>query len=136
MGNILNNFFTNNVRLIDVFITGPLQIYISTFLKILFFKYFMLVTGILNISFNGYIFLLKSNYIKKLHPFLKLFISENGKYQIHRFYNLSIMYPIFLYIILNFKLPLYLRVIFCINIIFGFSFNLYNFISIRQKLLR
>jgi hypothetical protein len=47
--NILNNFFDNNVRLIDVFITGPLQIFISFFLKITFFKYFILITCIFNI---------------------------------------------------------------------------------------
>ena len=96
MENKINNIFnSNNIRLVDVFITGPLQIYVSTFLK--------------NI------------------------ITEDGKTQIHRLYNLFIMYPIFLYIILNFKLPTHLQLIFFINIVTGFIFNLYNFIVIRQK---
>jgi|688.fasta_scaffold470568_2 hypothetical protein len=134
MENKINNIFnSNNIRLVDVFITGPLQIYVSTFLKNIYFKYFILLTGVLNITFNGYVFLLKSKYIKQKHRYLKHFITENGKTQIHRLYNLFIMYPIFLYIILNFKLPTHLQLIFFINIITGFIFNLYNFIVIRQK---
>ena len=42
-----------DVQLVDVFISGPLQIYISTFLKG-FLKWFMLVTGISNILYNGH----------------------------------------------------------------------------------
>ena len=134
MENKINNIFnSNNIRLVDVFITGPLQIYVSTFLKNIYFKYFILLTGVLNITFNGYVFLLKSKYIKQKHRYLKYFITENGKTQIHRLYNLFIMYPIFLYIILNFKLPTHLQLIFFINIVTGFIFNLYNFIVIRQK---
>jgi hypothetical protein len=127
MKKIIDIFNGNKIRLIDVFITGPLQIYISTFLKNIFFKYFMLITGVLNITFNGYVYLLKSKYIKKKHPYLKHIITENGKTQIHRFYNLLVMYPIFLYILLNFKLPPYLQLVFLINIIIGFIFNLYNY---------
>ena len=63
--NFFNSNNSNNIRLIDVFITGPLQIYISTLLKNKYFKYFMLITGVLNITFNGYVFLLKNKYIKK-----------------------------------------------------------------------
>ena len=132
MKKIIDIFNSNKIRLIDVFITGPLQIYISTFLKNIFFKYFMLITGVLNITFNGYVYLLKSKYIKKKHPYLKHIITENGKTQIHRFYNLLVMYPIFLYILLNFKLPPYLQLVFLINIIIGFIFNLYNFVSIDK----
>jgi hypothetical protein len=128
--NIFNN--NNNIRLVDVFITGPLQIYISTLLKNIFFKYFMLITGLLNIIFNGYVYLLESKYIKKKHPYLKHIITENGKTQIHRLYNLIVMYPIFLCILLNFKLPSYLQLVFLINIIIGFIFNLYNFVSIDK----
>ena len=128
-----NSNISNNIRLIDVFITGPLQIYISFFSKNIFFKYFMLITGVLNITFNGYVFLLKSKYIKKKHPYLKHIITENGKTQIHRLYNLFIMYPIFLYILFNFKLPPYLQLVFFINITIGFIFNLYNFMLIKNQ---
>lgn len=93
----------------------------------------MLITGVLNITFNGYVFLLKSKYIKKKHPYLKHIITENGKTQIHRLYNLFIMYPIFLYILFNFKLPPYLQLVFFINITIGFIFNLYNFMLIKNQ---
>jgi hypothetical protein len=127
MRNILNLLFKDEMRLIDVFITGPLQVYISSLIKVFFFKCFMLATGILNIMFNGYLFLLHSNYIKKPHPFLKNFISKDGKHQIHRLYNLTIMYPIFLYVLLRFILSWRLYIIFLLNIIIGFIYNLYFF---------
>ena len=128
-----NSNISNNIRLIDVFITGPLQIYISTLLKNKYFKYFMLITGVLNITFNGYVFLLKNKYIKKKHAYLKHIITENGKTQIHRLYNLFIMYPIFLYILFNFNLPPYLQLVFFINITIGFAFNLHNFMLIKNQ---
>ena len=131
--NFFNSNNNNNIRLVDVFITGPLQIYISTLLKNIYFKYFMLITGLLNIIFNGYVYLLESKYIKKKHAYLKHIITENGKTQIHRLYNLIVMYPIFLYILLNFKLPPYLQLVFFINITIGFIFNLHNFMVIKNQ---
>ena len=131
--NFFNSNNNNNIRLVDVFITGPLQIYISTLLKNIFFKYFMLITGLLNIIFNGYVYLLESKYIKKKHAYLNHIITENGKTQIHRLYNLIVMYPIFLYILLNFKLPPYLQLVFFINITIGFIFNLHNFMVIKNQ---
>ena len=131
--NFFNSNNNNNIRLVDVFITGPLQIYISTLLKNIFFKYFMLITGLLNIIFNGYVYLLESKYIKKKHAYLKHIITENGKTQIPRLYNLIVMYPIFLYILLNFKLPPYLQLVFFINITIGFIFNLHNFMVIKNQ---
>jgi hypothetical protein len=122
-----------NVRIIDIFITGPLQIYVSLCLKNVFLKYFMLMTGILNIAFNGYVFLLENKVIKRKHSYLKHIITEDGKTQKHRLYNLIIMYPVFLYILLQFKLPKFIQFAFCINIIIGFIYNLYNFILLRQK---
>ena len=122
-----------NIRIVDVFITGPLQIYISLFLKNVFLKYFMLITGILNIAFNGYVFLLESRFIKRKHRYLKYFITEDGKTQLHRLYNLIIMYPIFLYILLHFKIPNFVQFAFSMNIIIGFVYNLYYFIVLRQK---
>ena len=126
----LNKILPNEIRLIDVFITGPLQIYISTFLKNEFLKYFMLITGILNIIYNGHNYLLFNNTIKQSIPILQPFVSKDGKYQLHRIYNLVIMYPIFLYIALYCELPYYIRIIFFIDIFIGFLFNLYNFIKL------
>ncbi len=127
------NVSISNLRIIDIFISGPLQIYISLFLKNVFLKYFMLMTGILNIAFNGYVFLLENKFIKRKHSYLKHIITEDGKTQIHRLYNLTIMYPVFLYILLHCKLPIFIRFAFFINIVIGFIYNLYNFTILRQK---
>ncbi len=43
------------------------------------------------------------------------------------------MYPIFLYILLFFKLPSYVYNMFLINIIIGSLFNLYYYILINNK---
>jgi len=120
-------------RLVDVFITGPLQIYVSKYINNKLLKYFMILTGLLNILFNGHNFLLTNDYIKNPFNILKLFISKNGKHQEHRIYNLFIMYPIFLYILLFFKLPSYVYNMFLINIIIGSLFNLYYYILINNK---
>jgi len=111
-----------DVRLLDIFISGPLQIYISTFLKG-FLKWFMLVTGTSNILYNGHNYLYFHNYIKN---YITPITTIHGKTQIHRIYNLLIMYPIFLYIMLYCKLPIYVTILLFLNIISGFSYNLYN----------
>jgi hypothetical protein len=127
------DLYNIDVRILDIFISGPLQIYVSLLLKNKFLKYFIFITGILNIAFNGYVFLLKSKYIRKKHRYLKYLITEDGKRQIHRLYNLTIMYPIFLYILLHCKLPVFIQFAFFSNIVIGFIYNLYNFIILRQK---
>ena len=95
------------IRLVDVFISGPLQIYISTFLNG-FLKWFMLITGISNILYNGHNWLYFNNYIKN---YITPITTIHGKTQVHRAYNLLIMYPIFLYIFIYCKLPYYITVI-------------------------
>ena len=89
-----------DIRIADVLISGPLQIYVSTYLHG-FLKYFMLLTGICNIIYNG-----------------------------HRIYNLIIMYPIFLYIALYKNLPLYVYILLLCDIILGFIYNLYYFLKV------
>jgi len=124
-----------NSRLIDLFVSGPLQIYISFYIKQYVLKYFMLITGISNILYNTHNYLLLDRKIlQKPLPILKPFIDLNhGKRQFHRLYNLIIMYPLFFYIIMNYHLPIYLRIMFIINIIVGFTFNLYYFLVIKYK---
>ena len=62
---------SNKVRLIDIFITGPLQIIISNYIKTSpLLRYFMLTTGILNIIYNGHNFLLFDSILKKPLPIL------------------------------------------------------------------
>lgn len=126
---------TNTVRLVDIFITGPLQILISTYItKSFLLRYFMLLTGILTILYNGHNFLLFNSIFKQPLPIFNKFVhAKNGKYQSHRVYNLMIMYPIFLYVLFHISMPFELRVLFFLNIVIGFSYNLYYFIHILNQ---
>ena len=72
----LNKLWRNELRLIDVFFLGPLQIVVSTYIPNIFFKYFILITGILNILFNGHNFLLINKTIKNPILFLQLVLSK------------------------------------------------------------
>lgn len=120
---------SNKVRLIDVFITGPLQIIISTYITTSpLLRYFMLITGISSIIYNGHNFLLFDSVLKKPLPILNNFVHfEHGKYQSHRLYNLTIMYPIFIYVLLNIVMPFELRILLLINIVIGFLYNLFYY---------
>jgi hypothetical protein len=125
---------TNKLRLVDVFITGPLQIIISNYITTSpLLRYFMLITGILNIIYNGHNFLLFDSIFKKPLPILNKFIHlEHGKYQLHRLYNLIIMYPIFIFVLLNIVMPFELRILFFINIVIGFLYNLFYYIYYKN----
>ena len=113
-------------RLGDVLITGPLQIYVSTFITQPLLRYFMLLTGILNILYNGHNFLLFNKLIKNPVSVFKPFVHlKNGKHQIHRLYNILIMYPIFAYILLTVKFPKIISILFFTDIVIGLLFNLY-----------
>lgn len=128
--NIIYN--TANIRLIDVFFNGPLQILISSYMKNVFLKYYMLIVGITNIIYNGHNYLLFDEKIKSPYlplPILKsLIYAKHGKTQMHRIYNLLIMYPIFTYIVLFTKLPYILSILLTIDTFIGFFYNLYYFI--------
>jgi len=127
---------TNKVRLIDVFVTGPLQIIISNYITTSpVLRYFMLMTGILNIIFNGHNFLLFDSIFKKPLPILNKFIHvTHGKYQLHRLYNLIIMYPIFIYVLLNIVMPIELRILLFVNIVIGFLYNLFYYIYYKNNM--
>lgn len=117
-------------RLGDVLITGPLQIYVSTFITQPLLRYFMLLTGILNILYNGHNLLLFNKLIKNPVSVFKPFVHlKNGKHQIHRLYNILIMYPIFAYILLTVKFPKIISILFFTDIVIGLLFNLYFFIK-------
>lgn len=127
---------TNKVRLIDVFVTGPLQIIISSYITTSpLLCYFMLMTGIINIIYNGHNFLLFESIIKKPLPILNKFVHiKHGKYQLHRLYNLIIMYPIFIYILLNIVMPIELRMLLFVNIVIGFFYNLFYYIYYKNNM--
>jgi hypothetical protein len=125
---------TSKIRLIDVFITGPLQIIVSTYItRSSSLRYFMLITGILNILYNGHNFLFFESVLKKPLPILNKFIHlKNGKHQLHRLYNLIIMYPVFTYVLLNIAMPFELRILLLIDIVIGFFYNLYYYLTIQR----
>ena len=122
----------NKVRLVDVFFSGPLQIIVSNYIiKTPLLRYFMLFTGILSIIYNGHNFLLFNSTLKQPLPILNKFIHlKNGKYQLHRLYNLIIMYPIFIYVLLNIVMPIELRILLLINIVVGFVYNLFYYLTL------
>ena len=53
---------SNIARLYDVFISGPTQIGVSFYMKEPFLRCFMLLTGVLNILYNGH------NYLRMKNP--------------------------------------------------------------------
>ena len=126
---------TNETRLVDVFVSGPLQILISTYItRSPLLRYFMLITGIFNIIYNTDNYLLFNSTLKQPLPILKPFVHfENGKTQLHRLYNLIIMYPIFIYVLLNIVMPIEVRILFLINIVIGFLYNLFYYIKFSRN---
>lgn len=120
-----------DARILDVILLGPMQILVGTYIENnIFLKWFMIITGLLNILYNGHNFLY-FQYDTKILPILYNFVDiDHGKIQLHRLYNILIMYPIFLYIYLTISLPLWLKYIFLFDIIIGFIFNLFNFLKL------
>ena len=119
-------------RLADVFIDGPLQIYIGTLLpKYSFLQLFMIFTGLSSIVFNGHNFLYIDAKVLS-NPLIPYVVHpQNGKYQIHRVWNLLVMYPIFYIVSQRPELQNtgWILTLFRITIIIGFLYNLYYFIQ-------
>lgn len=111
------------IRFIDIFLTGPLQILVGTYVENIYLKIFMLLTGSLTIIYNYHNLLLFNNIIDKPLPPFDIFVTQYGKTQTHRLYNLLFMYPIFYYVYQNTKLPSEISYLFLINIILGFLYN-------------
>jgi len=122
-----------NIRLIDIFFIGPLDLLISKYVENKFLKYFMIYTGVTNILYNGFNYLyLEQNIIDK--NYLGILVDKkHGKTQIHRLYNLLIMYPLMIQVYRTTKLPKLLKKYLKINIILGFLYNLYYFILILNN---
>ena len=122
----------SNVRLLDVFLFGPTQILISNYVKNKILKYFIFITGVLNIIYNAHNYLyLDLGIIKKPVPFLSFCVNNSyGKTQMQRLFNIFIMYPVFMHIYSTTILPIWLSSIFLVEILAGFVYNLQNFINI------
>ena len=123
------NFY--NARLFDVFLTGPLRIYLSQFVKNEQQKRFLLIWGIMNILFNGYNYLhydeksltIPINVINTYNDPIK------GKPQLHRLFLLLVMYPMDIHILLTNDFDTIPRILYTLMIIFGFIYNAYNFVN-------
>jgi hypothetical protein len=112
-------------RLLDVFVLGPFQIYIGTLVKNIFLKFVMIIIGMSSIIFNGHNFLC----IDLQHCFLDYpYHSGMGKYQIHRLYNLLIMYPLMYQVTQQPELSNSNKLLLLLNIIIGFVYNLFYYI--------
>jgi len=126
----------SNTRLLDILFLGPLQILISSYTQNKFLKLFVFITGYMNILYNAnnYLYLDLGVVDKSYLNFLdNYFVSENGKTQYHRIYNLVIMYPVFFYVWKYEKnIPKTIKDAFIIEITLGFLYNLYNFILIKN----
>lgn len=116
----------DNARLYDVFISGPIYIYFSYWITETgnyFLTVFVLLTGIMTILFNLHNYLLINR--KELQkPILPWTDPKEGKYQIHRVYNLFVMYPLLLYAnIITPNKPRWLTVVLYLMIFIGILFQ-------------
>lgn len=122
-----------SIRLLDVFLVGPLEIYTSCFIKNKLLRLYLLLNGILVILFNGYNYL----HFEKKFSVINIKVLDKysdpitGKPQCHRFILLSLLYPIHLYIILTeYKnIPMPLLTIFTAHLVISFTYNYYNFVK-------
>ena len=120
---------TINPRLIDIFITGPFRIYISKYIKSYFFKLYILIEGVLVILFNLYTYLHINKHITLL-PFkiINSYSNKKGKPQVHRLFNIFIMYPIHIYILYTNRFDQIHFILFSLLTFTGFIYNMYNYI--------
>ncbi len=117
------------IRLIDIFIIGPIQLLVGYYTKNFYLKWFMYITGINTILYNlsNYLYVYQKVIEKPFFIYQMFTHPIHGKFQIHRLYNVFVMYPIFFYIYLTQDIPDIIRFIFLIEIIIGLAFNSYNF---------
>ena len=124
----------SNIRLIDVFLFGPIQICSSFYIKNSFIKIFMFLTGIFNIIFNGHNYLLQDiKVLEKPIYLLRKFINNySGKTQLQKLYNIFLMYPLFIYIVLLIDMPDTIKIILSLNIIGGILYNFGSFLQNKK----
>ena len=116
-------------RLYDIFFSSIIYVYTSRFIKIIWLKYFVLLTGIMTNLYNLHNFLLIDLKILKepihiMKPFVNI---KKGKTQIHRLFNLFIMYPL-LYYSTRF-LPNNLSTLVKLMVFVGSIYNLYFYLK-------
>lgn len=121
----------NTGRLLDVFLLGPIQIMVGLNVKKnVYLRAFMIITGIMNILYNGHNYLYFEGVIDVADIFDKVVDRIHGKIQIHRLYNILIMYPLFIYTYRTIKLPIWLKTLFFWDIVIGYILNSVYFIKL------
>ena len=111
--------YVNYIRLYDVFVSGPIYILFSFYIKSALLRLFVFLTGLMTILFNlhNYLLIDKQKLKKPIIPWVD---PKEGKYQWHRIYNIIIMYPLLFYANYITKKPKWLTVIIYLMIIIGF----------------
>jgi hypothetical protein len=121
-----------DVRLIDIFLTGPFRIYLSYYVKNKYSSFYLFYGGLYVLLFNLFTYLyINLNFTCLETPFK--FINEysdkvKGKPQLHRLFNLFIMYPIEIFILLISNLSFLQKLLYLLLIVSGFIYNLKNYI--------
>lgn len=121
-----------DVRLIDIFFTGPFRIYLSYYVENKFSSYYLFYGGLIVLLFNLFTYLYINLNLTGLKTPFK-FINEysdkiKGKSQLHRLYNLILMYPIEIFILLTSNISFLQKLLYLILIVSGFIYNLKNYI--------
>ena len=123
----------NTGRLYDIFFSSLVYIYSSQFIKVSWLKYFVLCVGLMTNLYNLHNFLLINvrlidEPINVLRPFVDV---NNGKTQLHRLYNILLMYPL-LYYSTKF-MPSNLSSLMRVMIVCGLIYNSLNYLKIKTK---
>ena len=112
-----------DVRLIDIFFTGPFRIYLSYYVKNKYSSYILFYGGLCVLLFNLF------TYLETPFKFINEYSDKNkGKPQLHRLFNLFIMYPIEIFILLTSNLSSLQKMLYLLLIVSGFIYNLKNYI--------
>ena len=124
--------FSNFDRLYDVFLSGPLYIYLSTFIPSTkpILKIFVFLTGLATIIYNGHNWLFLNQHLLQMPLFPNFVDLKNGKTQFHRVFNLLVMYPVLGWSNYITKKPTWLTNLIYVIIALGFLYNLYNYYTI------
>lgn len=114
----------------DVLIEGLLYIYISTIIDNIILKIFMMIFGIMTIVYNLNN-LMYLDYKKINKSYFGRLTTQQGKTQIHRLYNIFVMYPIFIYIYTQIPEDYrIIRTLFMIDIVGGLIYNGYYYLTL------
>lgn len=116
-----------SVRWYDVLFSGFFYMYASTQINNKLLKYFVFLVGMMALLFNLHNLLFFDLQLIKKPMFPHLIDKERGKLQIHRLYNLLIMYPL-LYYASN-QVHKNTGYIMKIMILIGFSYNFYYYLT-------